>query len=663
MPFVMQPVTDAEIQYAENILFGRTGVFDPERTTFIKELQTCDLQAVPGSGKTTVLLAKLLILEKRLPFPDHRAVLVISHTNAAIDEIKERIGPYCPKLFSAPHFIGTIQAFVDKFLAIPYYVHVYKRKPARIDDEIFTERAAKFPLSVLQGFTRPIQNNAIRYLRANGEGLAFRLSPNAAGDILTRGYKGNVVAPRKPGNGADWTAQEKQDIYNWIVAFRRRLLSDGYLSFDDAYLMAEKYLAQFPRIIPILQQRFALVFVDEMQDMNPDQYQLLENLFGAAAHCRFQRIGDNNQSIFDDGGASVWVNRPMVLPITGSHRLSPAIAAVVERLALVPIAVHGHGVNLDGSPINIKPRIFRYQDGNAHEVIAAFAGYIQQLEQSGHLPAGGPDGYHAVCWVAQPDSPKTRLPTYYPTYNKAGTTPSVNHGNLEDYLSIFPDGRSMRAVNINVLNGLLKVLRLEGVHDSSGRYFTKTSLLEHIKGTQGTQYDTLRRTLFTICRSVMAGDTAGALATLRAYIPQLLTLFHKPVAASATFINGTAPAPAAAVPPPAPASNVFTSGAIKVQVGTVHSVKGQTHTATLYLESCYQRTVQGSGNHESERLAGFLLGQPRPAQIHAYTQQSLRMAYVGFSRPTHLLCFAVHQDRFAARLAGLDLNCWDVVDV
>src|SRR3954465_1588010 len=125
----MQPVTDQEIAYAESILFNRIGVFDDERKNYIRELNTCDLQAVPGSGKTTVLLAKLLIIERRLPFHDHRSVLVISHTNAAIDEIKEKIGKHCPKLFSPPNFVGTIQAFVDKFLATPFYVHQFGQKP------------------------------------------------------------------------------------------------------------------------------------------------------------------------------------------------------------------------------------------------------------------------------------------------------------------------------------------------------------------------------------------------------------------------------------------------------------------------------------------------------------------------------------------------------
>lgn len=660
----MQPVTNEEIEYAEQILFGRVGIFDGQRRDFIRELRTCDLQAVPGSGKTTALLAKLLIIEKRLPFPDHRAVLVISHTNAAVDEIKERIGKYCPRLFSGPHFIGTIQAFVDKFLAVPYYIHLYKRKPARIDDEFFSERAVKFPLWVLAGFTQVIQNRALHFLRVNYGGVAFRLSPSPAGDQLTRSYKGNVVEPKKPGNaGPAWTQHEKREVYDWIVAFRKRLLEDGYLSFDDAYFMAEKYLAQFPGIIPILQQRFAIVFVDEMQDMNPFQYQLLESLFGAAHQCRFQRIGDNNQSIFNDGGATLWVNRAVTLTINGSHRLSPLVASVVQRLALHPIAVQGHGTNADGTPVNIRPRIIRYHDGSIAQVIPAFANLIEQLEASGHLPPDAPHGYNAICWIAEPDPVKVRLPSYYSAFNRASMTPKINHDTLEDYLTFFQDSPSMRAVNKNVLNGLLKVLRLESIQDMAGRYYTKTTLQEYLKANQLAHFDMLRRTLFAVCSSVMANDRPAALHALRAYTAQLLAVFNMRIQHSAAFVNGVSAAalvPAAVV---APANNVFTANNINITVGTVHSVKGQTHTATLYLESCYQRTVQGSGTHESERLAGFLLGHQRPANIQQYTQQSLHMAYVGFSRPTHLLCFAVHRDRFADRLAGLDINLWDVVDV
>lgn len=140
MPQVIN-ISDEEIQFAERMLLPAGRTFDDERKAFIRNFNTIDLQAVPGSGKTTVLLAKLVILEQKLPFVDGSGVLVLSHTNTAIDEIKEKIQKHCPKLFSFPNFVGTIQSFVDEFLAIPFYVHKYKKRPIRIDHEIYNEIA------------------------------------------------------------------------------------------------------------------------------------------------------------------------------------------------------------------------------------------------------------------------------------------------------------------------------------------------------------------------------------------------------------------------------------------------------------------------------------------------------------------------------------------
>jgi hypothetical protein len=136
-------ITDDDIVYSEKLLLPESGRFDDERRIFIKNLETLDLQAVPGSGKTTVLLAKLLILEHHLPFDDGSGILVLSHTNVAVDKIKSKIERHCPKLFSYPNFVGTIQSFVDKFLAIPYYTQKFKRRPYRIDNEIYDEVTEK----------------------------------------------------------------------------------------------------------------------------------------------------------------------------------------------------------------------------------------------------------------------------------------------------------------------------------------------------------------------------------------------------------------------------------------------------------------------------------------------------------------------------------------
>lgn len=91
-------INDSDIEYSERYLLPSGCHFDDERIDFINNLETIDLQAVPGSGKTTALLAKLLILERYLPFDDGSGILVISHTNSAVNEIKDKIATLCPKL-------------------------------------------------------------------------------------------------------------------------------------------------------------------------------------------------------------------------------------------------------------------------------------------------------------------------------------------------------------------------------------------------------------------------------------------------------------------------------------------------------------------------------------------------------------------------------------
>jgi hypothetical protein len=36
------------------------------------------------------------------------------------------------------------------------------------------------------------------------------------------------------------------------------------------------------------------------------------------------------------------------------------------------------------------------------------------------------------------------------------------------------------------------------------------------------------------------------------------------------------------------------------------------------------------------------------------------MAYVGFSRPTHLLCVAIQKERFEANLSDIDRDKWTI---
>ncbi len=144
--------------------------------------------------------------------------------------------------------------------------------------------------------------------------------------------------------------------------------------------------------------------------------------------------------------------------------------------------------------------------------------------------------------------------------------------------------------------------------------------------------------------------------SLKEYMPKFLEIFRSSITNSKEFIEGESDISIQGIGVIEEA-NIFEFEGLKIEVGTVHSAKGQTHTATLYLETFYQ------GKYESEYLRNAILGKKLNPN-RKYQKQAARMAYVGFSRPTHLLCFAVHKYRFNKYLnEDIAENIWEIIDI
>ena len=100
--------------------------------------------------------------------------------------------------------------------------------------------------------------------------------------------------------------------------------------------------------------------------------------------------------------------------------------------------------------------------------------------------------------------------------------------------------------------------------------------------------------------------------------------------------------------------NIFTKEDVSVEVTTIHSAKGETHFATLYLETSYY------SNCESDRIMSYLLGNyitPTEDRI----KKTLKMAYVGMSRPQYMLCVAISNKSYNCALDKKNGGHWDVV--
>ncbi|MET3115691.1 superfamily I DNA/RNA helicase [Pedobacter sp. CG_S7] len=415
-------ITAADIAYAEAILLPNGKPFDQERLNFIENQNTIDLQAVPGSGKTTALLAKLLIIERKLPLIKGGGILVLSHTNAAIDEIKHKIEKYCPKLFSYPNFIGTIQSFVDQFLAIPFYVIQYKKKPLRIDNEIYDEIVKKtynsLPNSAAKSWLNRLHNPESVFVKMRFD-KDLNLLKEMNGDFLLRSANASAT-------------------YTQLANAKKNIMKSGFLCFDDAYLLAELYCKHIPGIIEIVQKRFPFVFVDEMQDMDKHQYEILEKLFygNGTSISTFQRVGDKNQAIYSSPRSTeIWIDRNQVLKLKGSQRLSIPIARVASQFAVYK----DQDYEITGlNECKILPQILIYDDQNLGLVIPFFSKTVKEMAGKGDLPDFEKYPVKAIAWNtewkdddARDNISKLRLCDFYSDYNKDSKGAKIDYSCLK----------------------------------------------------------------------------------------------------------------------------------------------------------------------------------------------------------------------------------------
>ena len=94
---------------------------------------------------------------------------------------------------------------------------------------------------------------------------------------------------------------------------------------------------------------------------------------------------------------------------------------------------------------------------------------------------------------------------------------------------------------------------------------------------------------------------------------------------------------------------------IDIEVSTIHGAKGETHEATLYLETFYKK------NDVGEILE--IINNTNCDITKAELRKKMKMAYVGMSRPRSLLCIAVSERSINGKKEKLIELGWDIKNV
>lgn len=674
---------DRYIEQAESILLNG-GTFDDERKIFIRNLETCDLLAVPGSGKTTALLAKLYCIAQNMPFEDGSGILILSHTNKAIEEIEKKLKNYCPRLFEYPNFIGTVQTFVNKFLAIPFYENKNNKRIISIDDEYHNYHLNKI---ILETFLANINLKHIYRTPKISWKYNFELS-ETINQIIDLETKNRIVITKPRGrtrNYTDWNDIEKNNVEKNLYEIKLKLLKDGILNFNDSYFFAKVYLRKFPEIKLILQKRFKYVFIDEMQDLEDIQIKIIDNVFfDNSSQTIIQRIGDKNQSIYNSGKKIKvdcdWKTRHEDCPenycdltIQNSMRLSPSIANLVDKFVLDRPIDYNYSVIGKFEDSTITPHLILIDHNTTGESLKAkFKEIIEEHDlhsESKNLEKG----FHIVSWTTEKDNEDVIcLKKLFPNFSKESKRKKENFDCLKKHLFLFDKEKpTLEAIRKSILNALIRILDLENIKNEDGKFYTKRQLINFFKNQGEEFYNDFNSKLFKWCFEIVTKENYSEIyEEIKNFIESENfiglnwdneeSFTPKTITNSRDFINKDFPF----ISEEENETEESEIDDYPIHLSSVHSVKGQTHCATLYLESYFH-------NYETEkkRIINILKNEEHNIQSernNSRSIQAIKMMYVGFSRPTHLLCFAVLKENIQEHIESLKIEndgIWNVIDI
>lgn len=627
-------ISEKEIQEIESILLPEGSCFASDAKAVIRCWDSTDVAACPGSGKTTVLLAKLKILADKMPFNNGTGVCVLSHTNVAVDEIKRRLSNYTDKLFAYPNYIGTIQSFIDRFVTMPYIRKKFGRTVQPVSEQVFAEHLLRI---IYSKHYKKLQFTVDNHFSSNpslyGDKAIFinALWLDGSGNLCLKNQTKVIAGPDTE------SAKQFADAQNAVI------VSDGLIRYRDTYPLACEAVASLrDEYTNLFSKRFPFVFIDEYQDCYDDQRDALNRLFDPSL-CFVMRIGDPDQAIynFQKDNMVDWVPNKGCLSIESSCRYPQEIADL-----LVPLRKGGIKIVSTIGNCGYKPVLIVFNEQTIDRVLNRFA---VQLEKRGLNDLYG--NYFAVGFIGKETVAGLRIGSYCEKYENANSTKNDYRywAIIQDISELLQNGKLYQVEN-TVRKLICKLLHYAGIKDeNTGKEFTPASIKELLKQKYNDIY-----TDNIIALSELQDISKNAVDDIiRRMVDALYQGNGNAIFNSLPtwFLDNSVVCRAAGT------DNIYIDPirGRRIKLCTIHSVKGQTHDATLFLE-----TENRGGSDIARALWRYGIGKPGQSPIFEYSR---KLVYVGFSRPKKLLCVAIQESTYEKCSKQFLDHYWEVVDI
>jgi DNA helicase-2/ATP-dependent DNA helicase PcrA len=301
------------------------------------------VRACPGSGKTYSVAARLVQNLSTWQY-DYKGIATLSFTNAAWQEIETQLSKHfgINEAISFPHFLGTIDSFLNKFIFLPFghLIMKCKKRPVLVGE----------PHGGWTGYD---------FYQEHFTNMTFDIN----GDI----YLINPAGVRKE----DWNKRK----YNFIRV-KKQLLELGYATQADANYFAMRILEEYPQVCRTIVRRFPMVIIDEAQDTSDIQMKIIDLLVEYGLE-HLMLVGDPDQAIFEWNEARPqlfiekfqrWGKNSVIL--NENRRSSQKICDFSFRLS--SLNTKSIAVTEEVKDFSLSPQIVPYNRQNLKDVVNSF---------------------------------------------------------------------------------------------------------------------------------------------------------------------------------------------------------------------------------------------------------------------------------------------------
>ena len=232
------------------------------------------LLAVPGSGKTTVLVTRLGYMALCCEIKPEE-ILTVTYTVAATGDMRARCAEHFGEDLAKQFEFRTINGICAKI--IQYYGRQYDRSPFALvsDDKQTTALLSAVYQEVQREYPTESDLKSVRTL------------------II---YIKNMMLTDEEVRQLATKLEEPINIAEIYQKYCRAMRENQWMDYDDQMIYAYRMLCKHPQILRHFQQRYRYFCVDEAQDTSKIQHAILALL--ASASGNLFMVGDEDQSIY-----------------------------------------------------------------------------------------------------------------------------------------------------------------------------------------------------------------------------------------------------------------------------------------------------------------------------------------------------------------------------